>query len=207
MKSLILLLVIALVSSESNLRNLAFNYNCDKTWTLKSFNVLGHTITFKEKVGVRGGKAYNQIIISSDTGSFSFGNSGVTAPISKTTSFSTTVFRFPLATLPAFYISIKASGSIKYSVKESSGKLTLTLSGTIYAQAEGSGIPEGFISISASGKGTMLNISRTYIISSSNAITKSGNISGGTVSINITGKLINMTVFNKDYTLWNGWSA
>ena len=68
--------------------------------------VYNRTITFKEKVGVKGGKAYNQIIISTDTGSFSFGNSGVTAPISKTTSFSTTVFRFPLATLPAFYLTL-----------------------------------------------------------------------------------------------------
>jgi len=52
MKSLILLLAITLIVSE-NLRNLSFNYNCDKTYTLKTINIAGQSISFKENVGVK----------------------------------------------------------------------------------------------------------------------------------------------------------
>ena len=72
MKSLIFLLVITLIASE-NLRNLGLNYNFDKTYTIKTINIAGRSISFKENVGVRNGEAFLKIII----GGANFGVSGI----------------------------------------------------------------------------------------------------------------------------------
>ena len=207
MKSLLLLLVIALVSSESNLRNLGFNYNCEKTFVIKSISALGSTLTFKERVGVKNGKAFCQLITSSNTGTSTFGNAGASSAFSKTYSVNANLMKFKFPPLPSLEILLKGSGSINSSVKESSGKLILTLTGSLYAKGDITNGLSSVASVNLSTKGTIITINHTFTINSSNQITRSGNVSGGTVSLVAEGKLLNKTVFKKTQTLWNGWSA
>ena len=207
MKSLLLLLVIALVASESNLRNLGFNYNCDKTYAIKTISALGSTITFKERVGVKNGNAFCQFIIASNLGTKTVGISGASSSISKAYSVDANLMKFNFPAFPALQILLKTGGTINCAVKESSGKLMLTLTGSLYAKAQ---ITDGFSyfsSVEAGAKGTVITLSHSFTINSSNQITRSGNTSGGTVSIIVQGKLMSLTVFNKTQTLWNGWSA
>ena len=207
MKALILILLIALVSSESNLRNLGFIYNCEKTYVIKSITALGSTVTFKERVGVKNGKAFCQLIISSNLGTQTFGISGASSAISKTYSVTANLMKFNFPSSPTLQILLKASGSLSCSIKVSSGKLILTLSGSLYAKGD---ITDGFsqfASVSLSPKGTIITFNHSFTIDSSNQISRSGKASGGAVSILIEGKLLDKNVFKKTQTLWSGWSA
>ena len=205
MKSLILLLLIALVASESNLRNLDFNYNCNETYVISSISVLGSTITFKERVGVKNGKAFNQLIIISDTGTHTLGNEGDGSPLSKKYSVGVDLMKINFPPYPDLELDLKTSGSLTCAVKESSGELVLTLSGSIYAKGEITDGSEKFSSVAISAKGTIITLSHTYKINSLNQISKSGKASGGAVSISIEGKLSDMSAFSKSYELWKGW--
>ncbi len=205
MKSLILLLLIALVSSESNLRNLDFIYNCNETYVISSISVLGSTITFKERVGVKNGKAFNQLIIISDTGRHTLGNEGDSSPLSKKYSVGVDLMKINFPPYPDLELDLKTSGTLTCAVEESSGELVLTLSGSIYAKGEITDGSEKFSSVAISAKGTIITLSHTYKINSLNQISKSGNARGGAVSITIEGKLSDMSSFSKSYELWKGW--
>jgi len=201
MKSLILLLAITLIASE-NLRNLGFNYNFDKTYTIKTINIVGQSISFKENVGVKNGAAFHKIII----GSSNFGVSEISDANSKSYSGSFNIMKFNFPPIPTIPITLKASGSMKTSVSESGGSLTISSSGTFYAQAQ-VGIASGFSSVSASGKGTIISFSRKYTINSSGSVSKSGSISSGQVSVSVTAKAISGSETTKTSTLWNGWTS
>ena len=207
MKSLILLLVIALAFSESNLRNLGFKYNVDKTYSIKSFNVLGSTLAFKERVGVRNGKAFCQLIIASNTGTKTFGISGTTSDLGKTYSIDATILKFSFPPIPTLQIFLIAQGSLSCSIKESSGKLSMTLVGTLYANAAIAAGVEPFHTVTVGAKGTIINLSHSYIINSNNQVSHSGKAVGGTITVNAKGKYTDMNLFDKSYTLWNGWSV
>lgn len=201
MKSLILLLAFTLIASE-NLRNLGFNYNCDKTFSLKTISVAGQSISFKENVGVRNGAAFHRIII----GGTSFGVSGISSASTRTYSGSLSIMKFNFPPIPAIPITLKTSGSMKTSVSESGGSLTISSSGSFYAQVA-VGSVSGYSSVSASGKGTIISFSRKYTINSSGSISKSGNISSGQVSVTVNAKTVTGTSVSKSYTLWNGWTS
>ena len=205
MKSLILLLAITLIASE-NLRNLGFNYNCDKTYTIKTINVAGQSISFKENVGVKNGEAFHKIIISGANSGVNIGVSGISGASSKSYSGSFNIMKFNFPLIPTIPITLKASGSMKTSVTESGGSLTISSSGTFNAQAQ-VGIAAGFSSVSASGKGTIISFNRKYTISSSGSVSKSGSVSSGQVSISVTAKAISGSVTTKTNTLWNGWTS
>ena len=205
MESLILLLLIALVASESNLRNLDFNYNCNETYVISSISVLGSTITFKERVGVKNGKAFNQLIIISDTGTHTLGNEGDSSPLSQKYSVGVDLMKINFPPYPDLELDLKTSGTLTCAVEESSGELVLTLSGSIYAKGEITDGSENFSSVAISAKGTIITLSHTYKINSLNQISKSGKASGGAVSITIEGKLSDMSPFSKSYELWKGW--
>ena len=200
MKSLILLLSISLIASE-NLRNLSFNYNFDKTYIIKTINIAGQSISFKENVGVKNGAAFHKIII----GGANFGVSGISDANSKSYSGSFNIMKFNFPPIPTIPITLKASGSMKTSVTESGGSLTISSSGTFNAQAQ-VGIAAGFSSVSASGKGTIISFNRKYTISSSGSVSKSGSVSSGQVSVSVTAKDISGSITTKTNTLWNGWT-
>ena len=203
MKSLFLLIAIALISSSLE----GFKYSGTKTRTLKSFTALGQTITIQETVGVSNGAAFNQIIIKTGSGSAKFGFSGITSATTKTGSQSANIMTFKFPSMTSISLGLKGSSSLTCSVKESSGKLVITLSGSITASCE---IKSGFdsvVSLSAGCKGTIVNISSNFSINSSNYMIQSTRASGGVVSAYISGKLLNTQAFKYESNLWSGWSV
>ena len=202
MKSLFLLLVIALISSTSA----SFKYSASKTITLKTINAVGQTITIQEKVGVQNGAAFNQIIIKSGSSTATFGYSGITSQVSKSISQSQPIMKFAFPSMPAISLSLKGTSSLSYSIKEQGGKLIMTLSGSIAAGCE---IKSGFdtvASLSCGATGTIVHINSNVGITSSNSLTQSIKASGGDVTINIKGKTLGVQVFDKSVKLWSGWS-
>ena len=63
-------------------------------------------------VGISGNVAYNKIVISSKLGSFEFGNKGCTGPITKTISYSQTIFKFSPPPFPLITIGDYVKGSM-----------------------------------------------------------------------------------------------
>ena len=206
MKHQFILIFLLVTLSNENLRNLSFNYNCEKVWQLKKFTFLGLTIIFEEKVGVKAGKAFNQIVMKSDSGSVSYGYTGISTPISKTISQSLTTLKFTIPPLPNAQMALKGLGTIKYAIKESSGKLLLNLSGSIYAKAEVLKTGSEIANMSASAKGTIMNINRSYTISSNGNIVRSGSVAGGKITYHVEGKFTTAQQFNYDFDIFNSWS-
>ena len=204
MKSLLLFLnIILLVGAQTNKVTISSDYNVNHTWTLKTFKFLGLTIKFLEKLVVQKGKVTNQIIVQTDSGSAAFGYSGVSTPITKSVSQSLTILKFTVPPLPTAQMFLKGSGSLSYSIQESSGKLLLTLNGSIYAQANvktGTGIS----SISANSKGTIFNINRRYSILHQNT-SIFGKINGGKITYNVKGVFSSGKAFSYDFDIFEGW--
>ena len=205
MKFLFLLLAISLISSSSS--SSSFKYRARDKWTLKSFYLFGQIFSIEEQVGVSDGAAYNRIALRTGDGEKYFGFSDVKAPISKTITKEENFMRATYTEFPIMSLNLKASGSINYSVKESTGKLVMTLNGSIILSAcDVKIIYDEVSSINVSAKGTIVNINSIVSIDSSNYITKKIKASGGNVSINIQAKLKNGEMLNKEVTLWSGWS-
>ena len=106
-----------LEEDNTSLRNLGFNFNVDKTFNIKSFNVAGQTISIKYRIAVQNGKAINQIIIDSNIGTAKFGNDGVTAEINKSWSFNKKIFAFKFPPCPLIGLNVYASGNLNAYVK------------------------------------------------------------------------------------------
>ena len=210
MKSLILLLVISLVASESSFRKLDFNYNCTETYVIKSISVLDSTITFKERVGFENGKAFIQLIIISDAGIYTFGDEGYYSPLSKYIPVYVDLMKINFPPYPYLELNLKASGSIKSAIRavEGSpiGEVWLSLTGSIYANGKITGGSENFSDVDISAKGTIITLSHYYVINSSDKITKLGSASGGDVSITIEGILSDKSKLSENYVLWKGWN-
>ena len=87
MKSFILLFAIILVASE-NLRSLSYkDFNADKIYFLKAFDILDRLkqpayhdqyVSFFVNIGMKDGAGFNKIIITTRSGSIEFLNYGIT---------------------------------------------------------------------------------------------------------------------------------
>ena len=86
---------------------------------LEDIEVEENTINliYKYRVAVKDGKAINQIIISSNFGSFTFGNNGVEGETSKSWSGKVKLFSMRFPPFPSIGLNIYASGSLQYSVQ------------------------------------------------------------------------------------------
>ena len=109
--------------------------------------------------------------------------------------------------MPAISLDLKAGGSIKVSASLANQKLTVGISGSLYGKVQIKAGWDAVASATAGVKGTIVSASLSGSINTSRQITKSGSLSAGTVSVYVEGKLIGMTVFHKDWTIWSGWST
>ena len=194
---------------DPKLRNLLnFNsFSADKTYTIKTFNVCGCTIKIQVRLGVSGGKAFGEIIIAANHGSVKFGTNGISGSYSRTWSGELTIFSFKFPPMPAISLDLKAGGSIKVSASLANQKLTVGISGSLYGKVQIKAGWDAVASATAGVKGTIVSASLSGSINTSRQITKSGSLSAGTVSVYVEGKLIGMTIFHKDWTIWSGWST
>ena len=92
-------------------------YLADKTFNIGKYNVLGQSVTVKYHVAVKNGKPINEIIISSNLGTNTIGNTGVS--VSGSWSKTITIFKFAFPAFPLISLNAKAKGSISWSVSAS----------------------------------------------------------------------------------------
>ena len=196
-------------SPDSKLRNLASfsSFNYDKTFDVKKITILGCSFQIKVRIGVKSGKAFGEVIIQANNGKVSFGTNGITGSYSKSWSGEYTVFSFQFPPMPAVGINLKAGGSGSVSASLSGSTLTVSVSGTLYAKAQITAGWDQFISVSVGAKGTIVKASLSGAITTGGSISKKGTLSAGQVLVYVDGKLLNHSVYYKEWTVFNGWTS
>ena len=194
-------------SKEGNTpRQLGFNFNVEKTFDIKTISFLGQTLFIKYRVAVKDGKAINQIIISSNFGSFTFGNNGVEGETSKSWSGKVKLFSMRFPPFPSINLNIYASGSLQYSVQYASqDSLKLSLSGTLNPIAELAGSPSSLMKFSISTDGILIAASGDAIASKS-GVTKQFKFYGTKSNLVIQAKMGNTPIWKKPIKLFEEWS-
>ena len=196
---------------DPKLRNLLSfsNFKADKTFTIKTFTIAGCTFKIQVRLGVSSGKAFGEIIIAANHGSVKFGTSGISGSYSRSWSGEKTVLTFKFPPMPAISLNLKAGGSVKISasLNSSTKKLTVSIGGSLYAKAEIKAGWDSVASASAGAKGTLVSASLSGAITTGGAVSRSGRLSAGTVSVYVEGKLLSKKVFSKSWTVYNGWST
>ena len=188
-----------------NLRRLGFSIKADKTFDIKSFTVLGQTIKIKYRVAVIDGNAINELIISSNLGTFKFGNTGISYTHKKTYSYTVTIFTFTFPNFPAVSVGILATGSLTYQISWASGSaLTASLTGTLSATAQIKAGWDSIASLTAGASGVIASASGSATIKSG-SVTKSFSFNYGKITCFISGKLFGVEILRKDFTVFEGW--
>ena len=188
-----------------NLRRLGFSISADKTFDIKSFKVLGQTIKIKYRVAVVNGNAINELIISSNLGTFKFGNTGISYTHKKTYSYTVTIFTFTFPNFPAVSVGILATGSLTYQISWASGSaLTASLTGTLSATAQIKAGWDSIASLTAGASGVIASASGSATIKSG-SVTKSFSFNYGKITCFISGKLFGKEILRRDFTVFEGW--
>ena len=188
-----------------NLRRLGFSIKADKTFDIKSFKVLGQTIKIKYRVAVVNGNAINELIISSNLGTFKFGNTGISYTHKKTYSYTVTIFTFTFPNFPAVSVGILATGSLTYQISWASGSaLTASLTGTLSATAQIKAGWDSIASLTAGASGVIASASGSATIKSG-SVTKSFSFNYGKITCFISGKLFGKEILRRDFTVFEGW--
>ena len=193
-------------SPDSVVRKLGFSISNSNTYTLKTFNVLGTSISIKLNVGVKNGKAFCKLIV----GNASFGKDGITWEYSK--KFGTgklTIFSFAFPAMPAISVGLQGEASLTLTIKFASNaqtKLNFSLTGSLTADAYVKAGWDAVASITAGASGTLVSATISAGVTSSK-ITYSRSLSGGKIVAYIKGKALCFELFNYQTTLFNGWSC
>ena len=203
-----------LEEDNTSLRNLGFNFNVDKTFNIKSFNVAGQTISIKYRIAVQNGRAINQLIIDSKLGSARFGNDGVTAEINKSWSFYKRIFTFKFPPFPLIGLNVYAGGTLNIFVKFTTVQKTtlqLGLGGSLNAAVEIAFGAGDFAKVAAGVKGTLISASG-YATITGGSVTKGYRLSGGKIEVYVTAYVKipfigKKKLWDKSYTVFNGWST
>jgi len=113
-------------------RNLGFNISASKTYNLGSFNVTGQIISIKYVVIITDTQCQNKIVITSGSGSFEFGNTGMSSPGKGSKSYFTQIFKYSFPAAPDIETFGFAVGSLSWEVSlEPNNKYNIGLSGMI----------------------------------------------------------------------------
>jgi hypothetical protein len=189
-------------------RNLGYSISADKTFNIGKYNVLGQSVTVKYHVAVKNGKPINEIIISSNLGTTTIGNTGVS--LSGKWSKTITIFKFAFPAFPLISLNAKAKGSISWSVSVSgsgkSVKLSASLSGKITLGCEVKAGVDFIASLSAGVEGVIVSASGSATIQN-NSVTKNFNISAGKLYAYLDRSFIGFKKRLGEVTLFNGWSS
>ena len=189
------------------MRNLGYSISADQTFNIGKYNVLGQTVTVKYRVGVSGGKPFNEIIIGSKLGTTTIGNTGVS--LKGSWSKTIVIFKFAFPAFPAISINAKAKGTISWSVSVTSGsgssvKLSASLGGKITLGAEIKAGWDILLSYSAGVEGVIVNASGSASIANKK-VTKNFTISAGKIYLYLDKSVLNKKKRVAEKTLYNGW--
>ena len=116
--------------------------SASKTFNLASFNVLGQKVSVRYEVGIKSGRAFNKIVVSSKLGGFEFGLTSISGEINWSKSYSQTIFYF-IVPPPFSFIQlrcyVKGSIAVGFGIKAALGqgsKLWAKISGSLGLGAE-----------------------------------------------------------------------
>ena len=194
-----------------SLRQLGFPISGNKEFKLASFNLLGQTITIKYIVSVSSSKAENKIEISSNLGSFSFGNKGCSGAMGDSYKYYQHIFTFVFPNFPAVSVGCYAQGSLSWEIGFQSGsgkstKLYAKLSGTLGLGAEIKAGWDSIASLSAFAEGTVADASGQVTISNGSVAKGSGfKLKMGKLVAGIRGCLFSKKIDMVKHTIFDGW--
>ena len=182
-----------------------------KTFTIKQFEVLGLTISMKATVGRKEGKAFCQFILDSEAGTYYFGPKGVSYDFTKTEEIKDiTILNFQFPPFPELELDLKVGGSLTFSYKIcpncDKNFMDYGISGSLTGTTEIVAGKNFFVSVKAGAKGTICSAGFNGIFDHEGHFSKSGYFSGGAVTVYVNGKLLDMTLFDKSWDVWDGWS-
>ena len=184
-------------------RNLGFDVVSSKTYNLGSFKINDQTVSIKYVISMTETQCQNKIIITSRSGSFEFGNTGISSPGQGSKTYTTQIIKFKLSQFPLDIITGFAKGSLSWDVKLiSTNKYSVGLSGTLNFYSEKKS--HVIVKKSCIGKG-ILSEAKGNLIVSEGSITKDSDFSFrmGNLEINcITSGIISDHTTMK---LFEGW--
>ena len=183
--------------------------NVESTYTLKTINFLGQSMTIKYRVGVKNGKSVNLIIIKSKSGTAQFGRDGdsITGSVSRNLwSGKQEIFTFPFPPFPIISLGIYAGGSLDCSVSVdfSKNELKLSISGSLTASAEIKAGSDKLLSFSAGAEGTVISASG-FVTISNGRLTPGYKISGGKIVAYVVARALTKEVWKLSHTVYDGW--
>ena len=180
--------------------------SADQTFNIGKYNVLGQTITVKYHVAVSNGNPINEIIIDSDLGKTTIGNTG--ASLKGTWNKSINIFTFSFPTFPLISLTAKTKGSISWGVSAtgsgSSIKLDASLDGKITLGCEIKAGCDIIASLSAGVEGIIVNASGSAIIQNK-SVTKNFKIIAGQLYVYLDKSILGKKERLAEKTLFNGW--
>ena len=183
--------------------------NIESTYTIKTIQFLGQSLTIKYRVGLKNGKAINLLIISSKTGEAKFGNNGegiIGSTSKKLWSGKHQIFSFPFPPFPAITLAIYAGGSIDTSVTVNFSQVNIKfeLTGTLTASAEIKAGLDKALSFSAGAEGTVISASG-FVEHSMGGFKPGYKISGGKIVAYVVARALGKEVWKLTHTIFGGW--
>jgi len=201
-------------STEIKKEKLGFDFNVDKTFRIKEFQFAGQPLIIKYNVGVRDGKAFNQIKISSSLGLTTFGNNGTDTEKNGTWSGKTRIFNFRCPREPNLILGLIAEGSLQYSVKyatDSKDSLKISLEGNLKARVEVVSNQGRYTQVHAKTQGTIISVSG-YATVTKNDVIKEFKFSGTEIKTELLKDMmippfaVYREIWRVTYKLFDNWS-
>ena len=195
------------------LRQLSFPISANKEFKIASFDLLGQTITIKYVVSISKYSATNKIVVSSNLGSFSFGNGGCSGEAGDTYSYYKHIFTFVFPNFPAVSVGCYASGSLTWKIGFKSGsgtgaKYYASLSGVLKLGAEIKAGWDAIASLSAYAEGTVADATGKITFSNGSVSKDSGfKLQMGKLVAGIRGCLFSQKIELVKHTIFSGWNV
>ena len=189
-------------------RKLGFDFDVDKTFTIKTFSIAGQKLVFKYRVAVKNGKAINQIRIESGLGSYTFGNAGIDTEYSKTWSRTINLVDFRFPPYPNVIVGLYGTGNLEFSVKYASAskdKLLLAMKGELKASFKVLSAQGPTTKMFAGGDGTVIIGSGVATVTKRNIISKDFKFSGTAVNSWVEASINDEPIWRKSYQIIRAW--
>ena len=180
--------------------------SAEKYFTIGNYNVLGQSVTIQYHVGVSYGNPFNEIVINSNLGTATIGNTGIN--LSGSWSRSLTIFSFTFPSFPLVTLNALASGYISWGVSYTgSGASTVlytSLSGSITLGCEVKAGWDPVASFSAGIEGVIVSASG-YATIKYRSVEKNFSISAGRIYAYLDRSILGNKERVAEKTLYAGW--
>ena len=199
---------------DENIRDIQYSKSNSKQYSeiinIKNFDVLGNELNLKANYGIKNKEIFFNFIFQSKAGKINIGTSNTSYEFKSTEEIiDITIFRVEFLPLSSVKLDIKIGGSMTFSWSVcptcETKNIDISVSGELSAIAEISAGFEYFAKVAAGAKGTILSAGLNVFLGEDEKFHKYGYIRGGNVTTYVSGKLLNMTVYDESWKIWDGW--